>query len=257
MLEGVGDEVPCGRLLDEVIHRLERQRNNPIFISTTPVDALRRRAEELEALDPEERAALPLYAVPFAVKDNIDVAGVPTTAGCPEYAYVPTQNAFVVDRLLAAGAILVGKCNLDQFATGLTGMRSVYGSPVNPYSPDHVSGGSSSGSAVAVSCGIVQFSLGTDTAGSGRIPAGFNNLVDLHNGDARALGEAGMKMHAATAKLNVAIRVRTKTSHQRIVDRQRLFKHVLFAAKFAQLFALRQRRAHRHPQPARAQSPPL
>jgi allophanate hydrolase len=164
-------------IVDEVIHRLDRQRNNPIFISTTPVDALRRRAEELEALDPEERAALPLYAVPFAVKDNIDVAGVPTTAGCPEYAYVPTKNAFVVDRLLAAGAILVGKCNLDQFATGLTGMRSVYGSPVNPYSPDHVSGGSSSGSAVAVSCGIVQFSLGTDTAGSGRIPAGFNNIV--------------------------------------------------------------------------------
>ena len=164
-------------IVDEVIHRLERQRNNPIFISTTSVDALRKRAEELEALTPEQRAALPLFAVPFAVKDNIDVAGVPTTAGCPEYAYVPTKNAFVVDRLLAAGAILVGKCNLDQFATGLTGMRSVYGSPVNPYSPDHVSGGSSSGSAVAVSCGIVQFSLGTDTAGSGRIPAGFNNIV--------------------------------------------------------------------------------
>lgn len=164
-------------IVDEVIHRLERQRNNPIFISTTSAEALRRRAEELEALSPAQRALLPLYAVPFAVKDNIDVAGIPTTAGCPEYAYVPEKNAFVVDRLLAAGGILMGKCNLDQFATGLTGMRSVYGSPVNPYSPDHVSGGSSSGSAVAVSCGIVQFSLGTDTAGSGRIPAGFNNIV--------------------------------------------------------------------------------
>lgn len=164
-------------IVDEVLHRLDRQRDNPIFISTTPADALRRRAEELAELSPEGRARLPLFAVPFAVKDNIDVAGVPTTAGCPEYAYTPEKTAFVVERLLAAGGILVGKCNLDQFATGLTGMRSVYGSPVNPYGPDHVSGGSSSGSAVAVSCGIVQFSLGTDTAGSGRIPAGFNNIV--------------------------------------------------------------------------------
>lgn len=164
-------------IVDEVLHRLERQRGNPIFISTTSPQAMRQRASELEALTPQERASLPLYGVPFAVKDNIDVAGVPTTAGCPEYAYVPEKNAFMVDRLLAAGGILVGKCNLDQFATGLTGMRSVYGSPINPYSPDHVTGGSSSGSAVAVSCGIVQFSLGTDTAGSGRIPAGFNNIV--------------------------------------------------------------------------------
>jgi allophanate hydrolase len=164
-------------IVDEVLHRLERQKDNPIFISTTSPEALRRRADELAQLSAEERATQPLFGVPFAVKDNIDVAGVPTTAGCPEYAYTPNKTAFVVERLLAAGGILVGKCNLDQFATGLTGMRSVYGSPVNPYSPDHVSGGSSSGSAVAVSSGIVQFSLGTDTAGSGRIPAGFNNIV--------------------------------------------------------------------------------
>lgn len=164
-------------IVEEVLHRLGRQRDNPIFISITSADELRARASELAALTPEARAELPLYGVPFAIKDNIDVAGVPTTAGCPEYAYVPKKTAFVVEKLLAAGGILVGKCNLDQFATGLTGMRSVYGSPVNPYSPDHISGGSSSGSAVAVSCGIVQFSLGTDTAGSGRIPAGFNNIV--------------------------------------------------------------------------------
>lgn len=172
-------ELDALTIVDDVLHRLDRHRDNPIFISTTPPDALRRRAAELAALPPEARIGLPLYGVPFAVKDNIDVAGVPTTAGCPEYAYVPQKTAFVVERLLAAGAVLVGKCNMDQFATGLTGMRSVYGSPVNPYSVDHVSGGSSSGSAVAVSCGIVQFSLGTDTAGSGRIPAGFNNIVGL------------------------------------------------------------------------------
>ncbi|KQV92224.1 allophanate hydrolase [Pelomonas sp. Root1237] len=164
-------------IVDEVLHRLNIHRDNPIFISTTPADALRQRAAELAELPAATRSALPLYGVPFAVKDNIDVAGTPTTAGCPEFAYVPAKNAFLVDRLLAAGAMLIGKCNLDQFATGLTGMRSVYGSPINPYSPDHVTGGSSSGSAVAVSSGIVQFSLGTDTAGSGRIPAGFNNIV--------------------------------------------------------------------------------
>lgn len=164
-------------IVDEVLHQIEHHKGNPIFISTVSPEAMRLRADKLAALPPDARAALPLYAVPFAVKDNIDVAGMPTTAGCPEFAYTPTKTAFVVERLLAAGGILVGKCNLDQFATGLTGMRSVYGSPVNPYSPDHVSGGSSSGSAVAVAFGIVNFSLGTDTAGSGRIPAGFNNIV--------------------------------------------------------------------------------
>jgi allophanate hydrolase len=164
-------------IVDEVLHRLDNQRDNPIFICTTPSSALRQRAAELADLPPSARVGLPLYGVPFAVKDNIDVAGLPTTAGCPEYAYVPSKTAFVVERLLAAGGILVGKCNLDQFATGLTGMRSVYGSPINPYSADHIPGGSSSGSAVAVSTGIVQFSLGTDTAGSGRIPAGFNNII--------------------------------------------------------------------------------
>jgi allophanate hydrolase len=177
LLKTVTGELHPLTVVDEVLHRLDRHRDNPIFISTTPAAAMRLRANELAEVPPEAREKMPLYGVPFAVKDNIDVAGVPTTAGCPEYAYTPKKTAFVVERLLAAGGILVGKCNLDQFATGLTGMRSVYGSPVNPYSPDHVSGGSSSGSGVAVAAGIVQFSLGTDTAGSGRIPAGFNNIV--------------------------------------------------------------------------------
>ena len=122
---------------------------------------------------------LPLYGIPFAIKDNIDLAGVPTTAGCPEYAYTPTQSATVVQRLIDAGAIPVGKTNLDQFATGLVGTRSPYGACRNSFDPDYISGGSSSGSAVAVALGQVSFALGTDTAGSGRVPAAFNNLVGL------------------------------------------------------------------------------
>ena len=122
---------------------------------------------------------LPLWGIPFAVKDNIDVAGLPTTAACPAFAYTPEASATVVERLLAAGAILIGKTNLDQFATGLVGVRSPYGVAVNPFNADYVPGGSSSGSAVAVSAGLASFALGTDTAGSGRVPAGFNNIVGL------------------------------------------------------------------------------
>ncbi|MBW5415248.1 allophanate hydrolase [Pseudomonas sp. MAG002Y] len=122
---------------------------------------------------------LPLYGIPFAVKDNIDVAGLPTTAACPEFSYEAQNNASVVQRLLDAGAILVGKTNLDQFATGLVGVRSPYGIVRNAVDEDYVSGGSSSGSAVAVALGYVAFALGTDTAGSGRIPAGFNAIVGL------------------------------------------------------------------------------
>ena len=122
---------------------------------------------------------LPLYGVPFAVKDNIDVAGIPTTAGCPAFAYTPVKSATVVERLCAAGAIVVGKTNLDQFATGLVGTRAPYGACENSIDPTYVSGGSSAGSAVAVAGGLVPFSLGTDTAGSGRVPASFNNIVGL------------------------------------------------------------------------------
>jgi allophanate hydrolase len=122
---------------------------------------------------------LPLYAVPFAVKDNIDVAGIPTTAACPAFTYVPATDATSVARLKAAGAIVLGKTNLDQFATGLVGTRSPYGAVPNSFNPEYISGGSSSGSATTVAKGLVPFSLGTDTAGSGRVPAGFNNIVGL------------------------------------------------------------------------------
>jgi allophanate hydrolase len=122
---------------------------------------------------------LPLYGVPIAVKDNIDVAGLPTTAACPAFSYVPEHDATAVAKLRAAGVIVIGKTNLDQFATGLVGVRSPYGTPRNPFDAKIIPGGSSSGSAVAVSAGLVPFALGTDTAGSGRVPAGLNNIVGL------------------------------------------------------------------------------
>lgn len=121
----------------------------------------------------------PLYGVPFAIKDNIDLAGLPTTAGCPDYAYEPSDSAFVVAKLIEAGAVPLGKTNLDQFATGLVGVRSPYGACKNSIDPSYVSGGSSSGSAVSVALKQVLFSLGTDTAGSGRVPAAFNRLVGM------------------------------------------------------------------------------
>jgi allophanate hydrolase len=137
------------------------------------------------ALDPAAIDSLPLYGIPFVIKDNIDLAGTATTAGCPGFAYTPTQSAFVVQRLLDAGAIPLGKTNLDQFATGLTGTRSPYGPCRNSFNADFISGGSSSGSAVAVAAGLASFSLGTDTAGSGRVPAAFNNIVGLKPSNGR------------------------------------------------------------------------
>lgn len=134
---------------------------------------------EAEALEAKDITTLPLFGVPVAVKDNIDVAGLPTTAACPTYSYNPAEDANTVARLRAAGAIVIGKTNLDQFATGLVGVRSPYGIPKNPVRGDLVPGGSSSGSAVAVSAGLVPLSLGTDTAGSGRVPAMLNNIVGL------------------------------------------------------------------------------
>ena len=133
-------------------------------------------ARKLEEAGPTD---LPLYGVPVAVKDNIDVAGLPTTAACPAFAYNPAHDATTVARLRAAGAIVIGKTNLDQFATGLVGVRSPYGVPKNSFNDDMIPGGSSSGSAVAVALGLVPLALGTDTAGSGRVPAGFNNIVGL------------------------------------------------------------------------------
>jgi allophanate hydrolase len=138
-------------------------------------------AEELDAqLNAHTHSSnLPLFGVPFAVKDNIDVAGVPTTAGCPAFTYIPNADATVVALLKKAGAIVLGKTNLDQFATGLVGTRSPYGAVPNAFNADYISGGSSSGSATTVARGLVPFSLGTDTAGSGRVPASFNNIIGL------------------------------------------------------------------------------
>jgi allophanate hydrolase len=154
--------------------RLELAPLNPVWISLVPRD----RALE-RALAVENSNGLPLAGMTFAVKDNIDVAGMPTTAGCPAYAYTPATSATVVRRLEDAGAILIGKTNMDQFATGLVGTRSPFGACSSVLDERYISGGSSSGSAVAVAKGLVTFSLGTDTAGSGRVPAAFNNLVGL------------------------------------------------------------------------------
>ena len=173
------------RLLTELRERLANEAPPGVWISVVSADALERRIEAIEAdaasaVDDVARAARrPLHGVPFAVKDNIDVAGFDTTAACPAFARRAQADANAVARLLAAGAVCVGKTNLDQFATGLVGTRSPYGRPASTFAADRISGGSSSGSAVAVSRGDVPFALGTDTAGSGRVPAGFNHVVGL------------------------------------------------------------------------------
>jgi len=156
--------------------RIRAHDDPAVFIS------LRDEAEavaEARALAKRNAASLPLYGVPVAIKDNIDAAGLPTTAACPAFSYSPKADATAVVRLRAAGTIVIGKTNLDQFATGLVGVRSPYGVPRNPFNAALIPGGSSSGSAVAVSAGLVPLSLGTDTAGSGRVPAGLNNIVGL------------------------------------------------------------------------------
>ena len=170
------------RLVEVLLARLQKAGSDAVWIQRVPADRLRARGRQLDRLlagSREQALALPLFGVPFAVKDNIDVAGLPVTAGCPGFAYEPEHSAPVVERLLAAGAILVGKTNLDQFATGLVGTRSPYGTARNAFDRHHVPGGSSSGSAVAVASGLVSFALGTDTAGSGRVPAAFGNIVGL------------------------------------------------------------------------------
>ncbi len=151
--------------------------NQPVWISLVEESVALSRAAALEAHP--EASAKPLYGLTFAVKDNIDVAGLPTTAGCPAYAHAPARSASVVEALESAGAILIGKTNLDQFATGLVGTRSPHGACSSVYDARYISGGSSSGSGVAVALGLVDFSLGTDTAGSGRVPAAFNNICGL------------------------------------------------------------------------------
>jgi allophanate hydrolase len=156
----------------ETYRRIEAHGNRNVWIHLIP-------EEETLALAESLNEDLPLYGQTFAIKDNIDLAGVPTTAACPDFAYTPARSARVVERLIAAGAIPIGKTNMDQFATGLVGTRSPYGACSSVCDARYISGGSSSGSAVAVAAGLVDFALGTDTAGSGRVPASFNNIVGL------------------------------------------------------------------------------
>lgn len=158
-----------------VYERIAERGERPVWISVVPEEQALARAGELER--DTHALSLPLYGIPFAVKDNIDVAGMKTTAGCPAFAYVADRSATVVDKLLAAGAVLIGKTNMDQFATGLVGVRSPYGGCSSVFDSAYISGGSSSGSAVAVASSLVSFSLGTDTAGSGRVPASCNGTV--------------------------------------------------------------------------------
>jgi allophanate hydrolase len=163
-------------LVDMLWQRLESAPERGVWISRLPFERMQAYAAALSEQAPDD---LPLYGIPFAIKDNIDLADLPTTAACPAYAYQPQQSAFVVRQLIAAGAIPVGKTNLDQFATGLVGARSPYGVCRNSFDPAYIAGGSSSGSAVAVATGLTSFALGTDTAGSGRVPAAFNNLIGV------------------------------------------------------------------------------
>jgi allophanate hydrolase len=164
-----------GRLRPSEVAASLAEHDAPVWITRVPRDELLRAAAALDDADP----SLPLYGVPFAVKDNIDVAGLPTTAACPGFAHVPRETAPVVQLLLDAGGLLVGKTNMDQFATGLVGTRSPYGACSSVFDAARVSGGSSSGSALAVALGEVAFALGTDTAGSGRVPAAYNELVGV------------------------------------------------------------------------------
>ncbi|MFB9675796.1 allophanate hydrolase [Streptosporangium vulgare] len=163
----------------EVLARIAARGDDHVWITLRPAADLLGDAAELTRRWPDPDTRPPLYGVPFAVKDNVDVAGLPTTAACPAYSHVPERGAPLVERLLAAGALLVGKTNLDQFATGLSGTRSPYGACESPLLPGLISGGSSSGSAVAVAADLVSFAIGTDTAGSGRVPAALTGTVGV------------------------------------------------------------------------------
>jgi len=169
-----GERTPV-EVVETVYERIDATDTNA-WIAVRDESELRK---EAQALMEQEQDNLPLYGVPFAVKDNIDYAGLPTTAACPDYAYEPTEHATVVEELSEAGALLIGKTNMDQFATGLVGTRSPYGPCRNVYNEEYISGGSSSGSAVVVARDQVAFALGTDTAGSGRVPPALNGLVGI------------------------------------------------------------------------------
>ena len=169
-----GDLRPS-EVIQQVYARIAERGDDHVWITLVPK---REELERASALENGPRDS-PLYGIPFAVKDLFDVSGLPTTAGCPAYSYTANGTATVVRKLVDAGAILIGKTNLDQFATGLVGIRSPYGIALNPFDARYIPGGSSSGSAVAVASGLVSFALGSDTAGSGRVPAAFTNIVGM------------------------------------------------------------------------------
>lgn len=170
-----GDITPK-ELISSIKEKIKEYEDHNIWIYVLSDEELEPYFKNLENKDPKE---LPLYGIPFAIKDNIDLKDIPTTAACKEYEYIASKSSFAVEKLIEAGAIPVGKTNLDQFATGLVGTRSPYGECKNSIDPEYISGGSSSGSAVSVALDMASFSLGTDTAGSGRVPAAFNNLIGL------------------------------------------------------------------------------
>ncbi|HHT4531662.1 TPA: allophanate hydrolase [Serratia marcescens] len=176
-----GERLACvSATIEALVADLDSDDNAWLYLATPAQRErlYRQLAQRLEAVA-GDLSRLPLFGVPFAIKDNIDVGGWPTSAACPAFTYQAAADATVVANLRAAGAIALGKTNLDQFATGLVGTRSPYGAVVNSFDSRYVSGGSSSGSASVVARGLVPFALGTDTAGSGRVPAGFNNIVGL------------------------------------------------------------------------------
>lgn len=166
------------QLVEKLYARIEEYKkvDPAVFITLFSKDDILKRAAELETAH-RDGPLPPLYGIPITVKDSIDIAGVPTTAACPAYSYVPEKNATTITQLLELGAIILGKVNLDQLATGLVGVRSPYGAPCSVFNKEYISGGSSSGSAVSVAAGLCSFSLATDTAGSGRVPAAFNNII--------------------------------------------------------------------------------
>jgi allophanate hydrolase len=168
------NELTPEAVIQDIINRAEADKEYNIWITHPRMEWIQPYLDRLKLMDPEQK---PLWGIPFAIKDNIDLKGIPTTSGCAEFAYTPDQHATVVERLIDAGAIPIGKANLDQFATGLVGTRSPFGETKNSLNPDLISGGSSSGSAVSVARGLAAFALGTDTAGSGRVPAALNRLI--------------------------------------------------------------------------------
>ena len=167
------DELTPVQVADAIVQRIAERGDDGVWIHKIPEADLRARAQALTECSAAERANMPLYGLPFSVKDCIDIAGLPTTSACPAYAYKAATTNLAVQNALNAGAMLVGKTNMDQFATGVVGVRSPYGVARNPFDPAYIPGGSSSGAAVSVSSGLCSFAFGSDTGGSGRVPTSF------------------------------------------------------------------------------------